>query len=847
VLNGVGYRLTVRFGDSERFWKARRLAQRAYFATAGRLFSARYATAQAFTSASALRFLLARTAIPVLLACVLIGLLALLAGPGDDLAKTLGLGALDEDAYNVLLESIAAVTGVFLALYFTAVSAVAATVYASVPHDIRTLIVRDRLGNVYVQGVAFTMALAILLLALHAVGGSALRLALPVVAALAVFSIFAFIRLGQRAFFLADPTRLADTLVSDFMSWFKRSKYGGWRWDVPAFQDHYRQQARRSASSLSSLVEIASEQSHLRGESSRQLIRRIGVLLSVYLADLHEVPTESRWFGQRYEHRQWYLAGSTELEMATNTESSLQPKTVPDSTWVEDKLLGPLVAGVLNDVRRKDMENAVFAMESFPALWERFGAAWASSEGLRWAKQLSTGIVDVVAGEEFKAEPRSPLIAGLLDVAAMLPMHVELGLNRVVDDIAIPALGKRIRESDWSTEGTPYDFALSSSVLRAMEEARSGVAFERAADAPASTRTPGWYIEEVAFYAFEKDLKTQLDPLVEFLCEWYPSAADRLIAAGKYDAAAAVLSRGLEVVWKLERHVYRWHETVDAIRAEGERVDFNRPEWTWDTYHQAIRNLRIEVLERLARLIPPLALQARRDDIPDFFGYAVHRTGEACYEALAGNDGESFGKLFPTYFLGTLVASERVKAEVTDLFPQQAITWMFEPIVDCLELSGYAYIYSELHDNPNLSETCSAAWEKYLAEDGEERLKRIAVLSAFEQTQFTMTPRSVMRTRWQMALGNTLEEMPRDDEAATDHPFGHRPVKHQSRLIRRIAPDEGMLGSMLLHNARDVFIQLFLAKQDGAEDLDFGVADWVGRELVDEDDEPESEEEGADG
>jgi hypothetical protein len=844
MLKGVSYGLTVRFGASERYWRARRLAQRVYFATVGRLFSARYATAEAFTSASALRFLLARTAFPVLLACGLIALLELLAGPGDDLAKTLGLDPLDEGAYDALLESIAAVTGVFLALYFTAVSAVAATVYASVPHDIRTLIVRDRLGNVYVQGVAFTMALAILLLALHAAGGSALALALPVVAALAVFSVFAFIRLGQRAFFLADPTRLADTLVYDFMSWFKRSKYGGWRWDVPAFQDHYRQQARRSASSLSSLMEIASEQSHLRGESSRQLIRRIGVLLSVYLADLHRIPTQSRWFGQRYEHQQWYLAGSSELEMATNTESSLQPKTVPDSNWVEDKLLGPLVAGVLKDVCTKELENAFFAMESFPGLWERFGAAWASSEGLDWANELSGGIVDAVSGETFKTESRSPLMAGLLDVAAMLPMSVELGLNRAVDDIDVPALGKRIREGDWATEGTPYGFALSSKALRAMEEAQSGVAFERTANAPALTRTPGWYIEELVLYAFEKDLKAQLDPLVEFLCEWYPSAADRLNAAGKHDEAAAVLSRGLEVVWKLERHVQSWHDTVDAIRAEGERVDFNRPEWTWDAYREAIRKLYIEVLERLARLIPPLALQDRRDDIPDFFGHAVHRTGEACYEALANDDGELFGKLFPTYFVGTLVASERVKAEVTDLFPQQAITWMFEPIVDCLELSGYAYLYSELHANPSLWGTCTTAWEKYLAgEDGAERLKQMAVFNAFQQTQFTMTPRSVMRTRWQMALGNTLEELPRDEEAQTGHPLGHRPVKHQSRLIRRIAPDEGMLGSMLLHNARDVFIELFLAKQDGAKGIDFGVADWIGRELADED---ESEAEGAD-
>ena len=628
------------------------------------------------------------------------------------------------------------------------------------------------------------------------------------------------------------------------MSWFKRAKYGGWRWDVPAFQDHYRRQARRSATSLASLMKIASEQPHLRGESSRLLIHRVAALLGAYQTGLHEVPTQSRWFGERYEHQQWYLAGSSELEMATSTESSLQPKTVPDSTWLQDELLRPIVAGVLEDVRRKDLENAYLAMESFPALWERFGAAWATGEGLRWAKDLSNGIVDAMAGQEFKSEPRSPLATGVLDVAATLPMSVELGLIRAVADLDIPALGKRIRESQWSDEGTPYGFVQPSKVLRAMEEAQRGVAFERAANAPSLTRTPGWYIEEVALNALENDLKVQLDPLLDFLCAWYPSAADRLATAGKHDEGAAVLSRGLEVVWKLERHVYRWRDTADAIRAEGERVDFKRVEWEWDNYHDAIRKLRIAVLERLARLIPPLALQDRRDDIPDFFGFAVHRTGEACYEALAKNDADLFAKLFPSYFVGTLVASERVKEQVTNLFPEQALTWMIEPIVDCLDLSGYAYLYSELHDNAELWKTCKGPWERYLEDDRKVRLERLAALSAFQRTQFGLTPRSVMRTGWQMALGNALQELPRDDAALTDHPFGHRPVKHKSRIITRIAPDEGMLGSMLVHNASDIFIEVFLAKQDGADGLDFGVARWVARELADDDNDESRLEEG---
>lgn len=841
---GFGDRLTAQFGGSERYWKTRRAARRTYFATAGRIFRARYAISEGRANASALRYLLGNAVMPVLLACGLIAVFAALQGVADDLAGGLHLGPLNEDAYNSMLEAVASVTGVFLALYFTAVSGVVAAVYASVPHDVRQLMLRDRLGNVYTAGVAFTMALSVLLLAVHAASGSAYRLALPIVGSLSLFSIFAFIRLGQRAFSLYDPTRLADTLLRDFAIWFRGARYGGWRWDVDAFQDHYRRQARRAVETLASLVAIANNQEHLRGASSHQLVTRVSTLLGAYVGALHEVPTQSRWFGQRYEHSQVYLASTTELQMA-DMGGSFSPKTVPDSSWVEDLLLGPLVEGVLVDIRAKDIETAVSAMGSFPDLWGQIGEAWRVPTGLRWAKQLSDGIVEAVASLELKIEARFLLVPGLLEVTAMLPTSVELGLHRAIDDLDIPSLGRRIRESNWSDDGTPYRFSLPSSVVRAMEETQSGVAFECAVRAPDLTRTPGWYIEEYALFALEKDLMAQIDETLDLLRNWYPAAVDRLVGANQYDAAAAVLSRAVEVVAKLERHLPSWQAKVDAIRAEGERVDFNRPTWDWTAHKATVSQLRSAVLERSAQLIAPLALHDRRDDLPDFFGEVVHRTGQACFDALTANDTEAFKTLFPHYFIGTFMASQRIKGDVADLFLQQAITWMFEPIVDCLELSGYAYIYAELHGDPQLWETCRAAWKKYLADEGEDALKRIAALSAFEQSQFSMTPRSLIRTHWQQALTGALEELPREDAEPSEYPFEHRPVRHRSPLIRRIAPDKGPLGARLLQNARDVFIEKFLARQAGAAGLDFGVADWVARELVDED--PADEKGGTDG
>src|SRR4051812_36039966 len=213
-------RLLTRFAQRARFWRARRFSRRLGLRVSSRRFGAIYAAREASASLATLPYLLRNALLPVFLAVVL---LVCLDAFNEDLATVAagwGWGPVEDSTYDVLFEAIAAVTGVFLALYFTAVSNVAASVYVNVPHDIRALIVRDKLGNLYVTGVAFTMAFSILLLIAHALTGRAYTLAPILAGVLACFSIFAFIRLGQRAFYLADPTRLATTLVSDFVGWF---------------------------------------------------------------------------------------------------------------------------------------------------------------------------------------------------------------------------------------------------------------------------------------------------------------------------------------------------------------------------------------------------------------------------------------------------------------------------------------------------------------------------------------------------------------------------------------------------------------------------------------------------
>lgn len=837
-MNRLDQKLTIRYGRSPQFWRLRSTAKSCRSRLSSGLFRARYTATDTARDASAARFLLANASLPVLVGAVLLGLFALLQHEGEKAADAIGLGAVADSSYDVLMQTVAGTTGVFLALYFTAVSAVAATVYSSVPHDIRSLIVRDRLGNVYVRGVAFTMALSVALLVVRAVDGTAYVLALPVVGALGVFSIFAFIRLGQRAFYLADPTLLADTLLNDFNGWLRRVVQGGWKWDDPDLQKKCRVQAAKDVSSLASLLTISSEQTHLRGSSTRSLTFKIAFLLRNYLSQQNRIPSSSAWFGERYEHRQWYLASTAELTTASTTASQLQPRVVPDAHWVEFSLLTPVVIYLRRVTEADQIEEAFFSTQAVSGVAEAFGSTWAVDEGIRWLEEVTEAVLpSVVARPPTRPLVRPALLPGLLDALASFPLALELGFHRAALSVDGTGSGERIEQTDWASSSAPFAFGFPRPVVRALEQVTAGRRFESEVGAPPTARTPGWYARELAFQSLEWEFDRISTAITRTLADWYPAVADRLMAAGHYEATGAVLTRGWETVWKLERHVVEWEALIEAIRAMPIRVDFTRPVWDWTVRRARIQQLRLALVERFASSIPHLVEVDRDEQMPDYLGHAVHLMGEECFSALHQNDTALFAKLFGAYFHGITAVVDRLRPQMTEWQPQTAVTWLSEPMLDLLDLSGYASIFSEFHQDQASWDACRSTWMGYL--DGSDAMNRLSVIAAMHSHQrqlFAISPRSVLRTQWQMAANQALGSLPKRE---TPGRFYSSEADHPSALIRSIAPSDDLMSTMSIE-ASDLFIVQFLSKIPGAMALDFGVADWVveeieGTELGDDD------------
>jgi hypothetical protein len=224
----------LRLAQYRLFWRIRAWTQRLQFEILSRIFSAKYSVHEERANVSILLNLVRATAWQLFAA---LGIAAAL--------QILELGLLNyliarwpipkPDAYTSWLGTLAQIGGVFIALYFTAVTAAAAAIYAQVPNNVRDLLARERWGNAYIRYLTFATFLPLCLIALHLLGFEPLRLAVPFLIFFSGVGIIAFTKLGKLPFNLFDPTRLSYVLFAELNTWIREVGPGGFRWLDPSF------------------------------------------------------------------------------------------------------------------------------------------------------------------------------------------------------------------------------------------------------------------------------------------------------------------------------------------------------------------------------------------------------------------------------------------------------------------------------------------------------------------------------------------------------------------------------------------------------------------------------------
>ena len=728
-----------------------------------------------------------------------------------------------DSGYGTLITAFVGAGSVFIGLYYAAISTIGGSIYSRMPNDIRDLLIKEQLGNAYMQLLAWLTFIGLCLLVLHTVGFEPVILAMPLLLLGAGLMVIGFVQLGARAFYLFDPTTLSGGLLRQVQRCYKQVQAGGYRWSDQSFQNNAYKKAQTAINSLTTMSEIVAEEPHLKIHPFAGFCGNLLLFLVRYEVIKKFIPTDSLWYPKRYVHPDWYRTRDTETSLAHETASGLHPESVSDLRWIESAIL-PIVQHCL-EINCKEKRYAiinellVYLDTYIQKLAEEHQVEYAldlTGKVFSWCKEFMFSEGDEVVTEE----PLEHIqICGLL---ARMPINVMLGYSRAINAYNRNTIRQRIRRIKWKSKKSIYRVGFAAHVLQQFEWMRPILVFEERIER--RLVSPPWYLQELIMQQEAENLRIAVICFCENACDLYKQWIET--STQHPWLKAMIISKELEYWNKFGHHMGGMNEFWNDLNSDRRVEDLPWPSLDIDELKEKYRQRDKELLELMSEESVLLSLVSRSESYPDFAGQFLHTVGEALFSAMYENDCNTVETLFKRYFDGCLLQYENLHPnEVgTDWQTLNNLKIAAAPLLDLMDISGYAYLLSNLHETSHLKESILTTWNTYLdAETEQHFLQFLATAVALSESDFEIGHRSTLRSRWKQIIQTLLRNVEREEvDLSPGIPHilaGSKTVPvHDSPLVRVFAKNP----DYLFYDGIDIFIAMYVRHREDGENLDFG-------------------------
>jgi hypothetical protein len=700
----------------------------------------------------------------------------------------------DRDSYATFLSTIGGIGGVLIGFYYAGLTAVSSASYVQVPGVLRTLLLRQPVGSFYIRVLAFTTFVSLCLLAFHAVGFSPVRLAIPFLVLLSGLTILSFVHLGQQAFYFFDPTKLAGSVFIDLERWVKRATAQSRFWDDPSFQNHANRQADTALKALSVLSTHSSSQKYIESEAITGLaVSTLGFLFR-YEHACTMIPSDSKWYPSQYEHPDFYAAGDLKVGMAIRTGGSVQPITVSNPWWVQDAALPLVFASLKKSIEDNNSAAAFRLMNAIGTYIERLGETWQVEQAISIIETAAGIISNGTLSREHKGEESSLRQLGLVESLGLFPIGMLLGFVRSLEHVRLTRIQAMLGRVRWHKPESLYQVGFSRFALPTLEWFRTRLQFEVLAER--TICTPQWCIEQGVVNDYLKAFHKSVDLLLGVSARLYAAWHTVHIHNNNPWAGATVLNRHGEYLSKLQIHFEKLAATEKEYESARVTPDIlGWPSARIDEFKARITSYENEYEIRVAREAHSLVGVKRNSNVPDFAGEFLSRTAHSVLKAIRGDDFTTFSATFPWFFQASI-------KKAAELFPSPKVTDETEriqrfnmaagPLLDLMELSGYALLVSELRQGSQLWSTTKALWDTYFRENetGRAHVQVMGAVLDSADIPLSMPAGELIRTGWRMQVGGLLREIPVENRLVPSSSIiVEEVVQHPSALVRVLARD----------------------------------------------------------
>jgi hypothetical protein len=502
------------------------------------------------------------------------------------------------------------------------------------------------------------------------------------------------------------------------------------------------------------------------------------------------------------------------------------PKEIPNEQWLEERLVSMIDKTLALLVRRGALDQASGLMSDILVAIERLAATYhleaalllqgALTSCLRHADALAES-TDAQAGNVGKPPAKAQLARLAIFEAAMIaPCTMILAVGRAAESLSLTTVDDLATRT---LSGDPTDaigVALPKPVRVTADFLRDAVWLERAAEGAAVT--PRWFVRHYLARSLSRALCESMETLqsnAEMVYRTHSSSGATTAEAA--DVAMLVILRGREAARKLRFH----GESISGALSRLQQYSMPFDDSPWPTLDAKATIARIakfdaELLASIVNVAPALDLGLPTGDLPDSFGLACTTLANEFLSAIVDDQRSLAVSIFPTYLMLGLRAYDRACIELRDARPETKLAYSADILLEVAELSGYALLESQLHEDgqphDDIWHAVQKAWDSYLktAHDPTLVIKYFSAFDDFSVRRISTSGRSVLTGHWRSRFGQLLMSRGYDSD---EMEYGRSPRRQPlAAPLAEVFVSSGAFG----RSARDAFFLEYLFKRHEA-------------------------------
>jgi hypothetical protein len=720
---------------------------------------------------------------------------------------------LKDSDYSTLVATVTSISGLFIGLYYAAMTTIGGSIYSKVPQSLRQLLLNERYGNAYLNYLVSFTFWGILLLAQHVLGYRVNPINIPLIVMFGGFSVFAFFQIGVRALSLFEPTEFAGEIFDNISKSVKRLLPGASHWNSPAFQKHEHKNVQHWLETIQALAEIATSEKHLSGRVFISFTQKITHFLSWYEYQKDRIPRNSEWFTLIHQHPDWYQTDDIQTSHAHHSGHILEPIKVPNFRWLEKEL-----SGVLFTCLRLNLANRNYshAMQTLGCI-EMYLETVAAKGDMTWAFEVlsqATNVCEEHINEVVKSEAdQTAELIGLCDYVAYLPINAYLAYVKSLSRRNGSVISRLIDGINWRNKNSIYKEQLSGNTIKKLEWFQERMEFEF--EVEGKCITPNWYFKNEICNQEAIAFVQNTNEIIEKFGAIYANWVKNLTFSNRYWLASACSVREKEFWYKISYQSNVLSSFWESL------LNYQKHDESWPDFDvEELKNTLEEKAKKLEPsrtvLLDKLILIDRPDYFPDYPGVFLHSQGESLFGALLSNDETQIVELFPSYYFSSFY-------QFSKLFPrdfnelgkaENKAKIASAALIDLLELTGFAIVLLRYYKNKRLADWIQRVWGQHLS-DAAKVTQLMATINLYDST-YEIPHRNDHRFHWERCVyGKLSRELDTKEIYRRGNYFNsEKLVMHEDPLVRLFAKED--LG--LNHKGIDVFVtELLVPKLENPE------------------------------